>query len=383
MNTKVEKIKNWDIITILLLIISALIIIFSFFAPTIFTKPTDNLNLDFTTTGQIGDTLGGIMNPFIALGGVLLTFLAFYMQIKANQIQISQFNQNLQNEKNNKISDEKKSSYYNLSLLAIDLEEILSDISQKSERIKEFINLEKQDNLNTNYLFRTPSKRYSRILETDRIQIYKGFVFFLFQNVNWLEIYSKLYNILEYLPELFETIYSKYENHSSDLFEKKMSLRSELNILMNTSSQLINNHHVANPTTYLNNPEVKICNKIIENYYQLLQQNIDENQNPTAETDFNQINKKVLEPFLNDALFVRNNVANFDRDIEKMIEKVSDLRKDIQLLKNRKLEFAKSLENEYNKLMVDKEDVKSINADLVEIQDTIKKSLIHIKVDEL
>ncbi|WP_373060417.1 hypothetical protein [Zunongwangia sp. H14] len=55
--------------------------------------------LNFTETGQIGDTIGGILNPFIALAGVLLTFLAFYMQIKANQIQITQFNEGLKKEK--------------------------------------------------------------------------------------------------------------------------------------------------------------------------------------------------------------------------------------------------------------------------------------------
>lgn len=38
-------------------------------------------------TGQIGDTIGGLMNPFIALGGVLITGLAFYVQYKANELQ--------------------------------------------------------------------------------------------------------------------------------------------------------------------------------------------------------------------------------------------------------------------------------------------------------
>lgn len=32
--------------------------------------------VDFSETGPIGDTIGGIMNPFIALVGILLTFLA-------------------------------------------------------------------------------------------------------------------------------------------------------------------------------------------------------------------------------------------------------------------------------------------------------------------
>jgi hypothetical protein len=40
-----------------------------------------------SNTGVIGDTVGGIFGPFVALFGVILTFFAFYMQYKANEKQ--------------------------------------------------------------------------------------------------------------------------------------------------------------------------------------------------------------------------------------------------------------------------------------------------------
>lgn len=43
--------------------------------------------LDFTHTGEIGDTLGGIMGPFIAVLAASLTFAAFWVQYRANQQQ--------------------------------------------------------------------------------------------------------------------------------------------------------------------------------------------------------------------------------------------------------------------------------------------------------
>ena len=43
--------------------------------------------VDFTTTGEIGDTIGGIMGPFVAIVASFLTFLAFIMQYQANEIQ--------------------------------------------------------------------------------------------------------------------------------------------------------------------------------------------------------------------------------------------------------------------------------------------------------
>lgn len=39
---------------------------------------------DFSDKGQIGDTIGGIMGPFVAIAAAGLTFIAFWVQYKAN-----------------------------------------------------------------------------------------------------------------------------------------------------------------------------------------------------------------------------------------------------------------------------------------------------------
>lgn len=56
--------------------------------------------LDFSDTGEIGDTIGGIMGPFIAIAAAGLTFIAFWVQYKANiqqryDIAIEHFESNL------------------------------------------------------------------------------------------------------------------------------------------------------------------------------------------------------------------------------------------------------------------------------------------------
>lgn len=56
--------------------------------------------LDFSDTGEIGDTIGGIMGPFIAIAAAGLTFIAFWVQYKANMqqrhdIAIERFESNL------------------------------------------------------------------------------------------------------------------------------------------------------------------------------------------------------------------------------------------------------------------------------------------------
>ena len=55
---------------------------------------------DFSEKGQVGDTIGGIMGPFVAIAAAGLTFIAFYVQYKANiqqrhDIAIERFESNI------------------------------------------------------------------------------------------------------------------------------------------------------------------------------------------------------------------------------------------------------------------------------------------------
>ena len=61
-----EEIKNWDVVTKWILGVSILVLIFAFLSPLILTSPSSSERFDFSETGEIGDTIGGIINPFIA-----------------------------------------------------------------------------------------------------------------------------------------------------------------------------------------------------------------------------------------------------------------------------------------------------------------------------
>lgn len=81
-----KKNKNNTVI-ISIILVSLGLLVFSAFSPYLFTRPGA---IDFTNTGGIGDTINGLMSPFIAILAAFLTFCAFYIQFDANRIQNTQ-----------------------------------------------------------------------------------------------------------------------------------------------------------------------------------------------------------------------------------------------------------------------------------------------------
>ena len=73
--------KFWKYSILLLVLV---LIICSF--PILFTKLPVYV-ADFSNTGQIGDTIGGIIGPFVAIIASGLTFIAFWVQYEANERQ--------------------------------------------------------------------------------------------------------------------------------------------------------------------------------------------------------------------------------------------------------------------------------------------------------
>lgn len=55
------------------------------------TRPALYSIFDYSTTGGVGDTIGGISAPFIGVFGAIVTFMAFYIQFEANKTHNLQF----------------------------------------------------------------------------------------------------------------------------------------------------------------------------------------------------------------------------------------------------------------------------------------------------
>lgn len=212
----------YNIISWVLVILSIALIVFSIFAPRLITEYYSTW--DFSNKGVIGDTLGGIMNPFIAIAGVFTTFLAFLMQVKANQIQREQFLKSL----SKSTIDEKIDAYYKLEIIKIDINDIIEDVNNRFKCLDEYIEDVKKNPLATNRLQRTVNLSYERFLSEDRTLIYKGFKLFLSKNEKWVETYSKLYHAIEYLPELYKNVYRIADVMNQTTFKEKKRLYNDL-----------------------------------------------------------------------------------------------------------------------------------------------------------
>lgn len=81
-----KKLPFFQTITPYLLLFICLVLIVCFL-PSWLIKPTLLRSAFDEDTGVIGDTIGGIMAPFIAIIAALLTFIAFWVQFQANRKQ--------------------------------------------------------------------------------------------------------------------------------------------------------------------------------------------------------------------------------------------------------------------------------------------------------
>lgn len=126
------------------------------------------------------------------------------------------------------------------------------------------------------------------------------------------------------------------------------------------------------PEEYLKLPASSLVNETTHRYHKILNKSYDEDGNSIAETDLGEISNDVLKFFLEEALTQRNDPKTFDRKLEGLMEKASDLRKQINFIKEKALEFSQNIEVQYNIIKVDSEGAKSTVTVLNEIKDFVK-----------
>ncbi|MEO8068034.1 MAG: hypothetical protein ABI599_10120 [Flavobacteriales bacterium] len=78
--------------------------------PAIIVLPAIWSGVDFSETGQVGDTIGGITAPVVNLLGAYLVYVAFRQQVNANQI----LQQQVSDQKTNRIEDNESTRLFQM-----------------------------------------------------------------------------------------------------------------------------------------------------------------------------------------------------------------------------------------------------------------------------
>lgn len=255
--------------------------------------------------------------------------------------------QNIQAQ-NKKEEEEKNELKYKLELLKVDLKNIMEDMTQKSEYISDYVQELKTSSNNASILRQTSSRNFTRAIEMDRLAIFKSFKLYWPDQVNWIKDFSQLYNILDYLPQFYESVYEKYDYHSKDIYKKKMDVRTDLILLMqrcdDTILKLENNSGGLNFKFVID-----VISKLKTDYETNIVSESQVNGSELKETNFQDLKTLVIDVFIDKATNVAEGCP-LPTGLFPLIAFCNNINIKIDHIKSENINFGMMLENQNNKI---------------------------------
>jgi len=243
---KIEQIFLW---------IAVVLAIAGCAAPIIFTRTKLFECLDFSNTGQVGDTIGGTMTPIVSLAAVILTYLAFRKQVEANKIQTEQFNKTLQQ----KETDDKKQLKNSLELMSLDVDFAIQDMEERIKYFNDYLKDERKKIYGEGFLRNIPTASLTRYRTIDRNLLFNAYKLYA-DYEDKKELFRKTYSLLDYYSEKTKetiSILEKDMQRSNQLHDK---IVDELNNFENKTDYL--------GEAYCSKPELRIIKSFHKEVFQ-------------------------------------------------------------------------------------------------------------------
>ena len=208
------SVKSLNRLSYILAGLSILLIIIGCFAPFVFTQCGSLV--DFTETGQIGDTIGGTMSPIVAIAGVFMTFIAFLMQINANRIQSEQLRKTF----NLRLLENRIESRNALQLMSVDINVMIKEIDITCESIDTFCTYTENNPTGEIPFYFTPKLSRSRYNSINRNLVYDAFSFMV--SNDFLDDFRTTYSLMDLYSEGIDSLYSAiYKPYTDDIMKIK------------------------------------------------------------------------------------------------------------------------------------------------------------------
>lgn len=214
---------------------------------------SDNTKL---APNELGDSIGGILNPIIGITASILTFLAFYLQYKANIDQREFFyeglkneSNKLENEKKDKIKEEIKFHISNIKILKILLVEMVDSYMETGKNLLDYLDKETKTPLSFNLYKVYFNSSYYNYQKLDFQSIYNSISFgfnsmsqkwekeFL-SIINKIDFYDKILNELSHKISIHTNSKAKTINFVGEEYQKKIVVIRQneyLNILLEST----------------------------------------------------------------------------------------------------------------------------------------------------
>lgn len=290
------SVKSLNLLSYILAGFSILLIIVGCFAPFVFTQCGSLV--DFTGTGQIGDTIGGIMSPIVAIAGVFMTFIAFLMQINANKIQSEQLRKTF----NLGLLENRIESRNALQLMNIDINVMIKEIGITCDSIDTFCAYTEENPTGDIPFYFTPKQSRFRYTSINRNLVYDAFSFMM--SNDFLDDFRTTYSLMDFYSEGIDSLYfAIYKPYTDDIMKIKNQIPKafeELCDAMNTRASIENPDLLR---VFNNNMHERLIKDGIINVLELHKTLNDGRFSSLYDTNFNQY-KQVLS--LTNSLITQN-----------------------------------------------------------------------------
>lgn len=316
--TKIKLEKRKDYILYFLIAFSTLLIIYIMFYiidfyshNNILSRTPANINIskEKLAPNEVGDTIGGILNPIIAFSASILTFLAFYIQYQANKEQRAIYNKNLLKEKQEK----EDNHFVNLEIFKTLIDSTISHYEQCAKFIVDFCEKEKSAPLSIHSLGVTPSSSYSTLKKMDFKDLYSSVVFnFKNKKYKWEKDFVEILNTVDFFDTMLDEL-------RKDIKSYNIRKENKLNQITISITEEIEKSFI-DPTV--------VSPKIMEDYTAIIYNRTDKNQPVIPDHEFyspdlNQLYKdflpSILERLESAKEFCDNGTKNCYNDLIKVL----------------------------------------------------------------
>jgi hypothetical protein len=291
------------------------------------------LGIDFNNKNDIISSYGSL------IGGIL-SFLSILFVL----VSLIQQQEQIRNEKEDKINDEKLELLNKLKLLSSFFKSAINNIELQGKEMKQFFEKEKEFPSTMNQMYFTTNKNFTRVIDLDSITIYKAINYNFKDDDNWEKMFLNIYSIFDFYSEALKELKEKYESQINFKVEEQRKISYDIKRLVNLSANLIDEYKINTGGNYLEQPWAKFVNKFIPEYYKYLEECVQKNEISNLRI----ISNDYLFPFLHNAMLIRKEFGYDNYGSRDLVNLASDIRKRINEVEVNCIHYAENIEKQYN-----------------------------------